>query len=150
RVLGTASLRAFFVDGLFSSASDIVVLQFLSVYALALGASPAEVGAIAIASGLAGALGLPVGVWLADRSPSLKRIVLLGGGGGARLILVLLALLPLAFDSTEAVYPLIALAGLRSFAGQASHPAWTSLLTKFVPLDIRRLYTSRRLLGASI
>ncbi len=150
RVLGTPSLRAFFVDGLFSSASDIVVLQFLSVYALALGASAAEVGAIAIASGLAGALGLPVGVWLADRAPSLKWIVLLGGGGGARVILVLLALLPLVFDSTEAVYPLIALAGLRSFAGQASHPAWTSLLTKFVPLDIRRLYTSRRLLGASV
>jgi MFS family permease len=89
-------------------------------------------------------------VWLADRSPSLKRIVILGGGGSARVALLLLALLPALLDSRQAVYPLIFLAAFRWFAGMASHPAWTALLTKVVPIDIRRLYTSRRMLGMSI
>jgi MFS family permease len=39
------------------------------------------------------------------------------------------------------------LTGARWLAGGLGHPAWMSLLTDIVPLDLRRLYISRRMLG---
>jgi len=150
RVLGTRSLRAFFVDGMLAAGSDAAPLQFLTLYALALGASAAQVGLIATASGLAAALALPVGVWWVDRSTRLKPIVLLGGRGGTHVTLTLLALLPLALNGASAVWALIGLAALRWFFGMVSHPAWTAMVTKVVPVDVRRLYISRRMLGMTV
>lgn len=147
RVLGTRSLRAFFVDGLFAAASDVALLQFLSLYALALGASAAQVGLIAVASGLAAILALPVGVWWSDRATRLKPFVLFARGGVARFALVLLALLPIAFSGSSAIVMLIGLSALRVFAVMAADPAWTALLLRIVPIDLRRLYVSRRMLG---
>ena len=150
RVLGTRSLRSFFLDGLLAAGSDVAPLQFLTLYALALGASAAQVGLIATASGFAAALALPVGVWWVDRSTRLKPLVLLGGRGGAYATLLLLALLPIALRGANAVWVLIALAALRWFFAMTSHPAWTAMVTKFVPVDVRRLYISRRMLGMTV
>lgn len=150
RVLGTRSLRAFFVDGLFSSASDVIVVRFLSVYAIALGASNAEIGLIAIANGLAGIAALAPGAWIAERARSRKLVVLLSGGGLGRLCVLAMALVPVMLADHRAVLPLIVLSGLRWFAGSVGHPAWVSLLTDIVPVDLRRLYVSRRMLGIAV
>jgi MFS family permease len=150
RVLGSRSQRAFFLDGLFASASDVAVLRFLSVYAIALGASNAEVGAIAIANGIAGLAALSPGAWIAERTPSRKWVVLLTGGGVGRVAILLMALLPVLLVEHTAVFALIVLSGLRSFAGSIAHPSWVSLLSDIIPVDLRAFYVSRRMLGIAV
>jgi MFS family permease len=150
KVLGTRSQKAFFFDGLFSSASDVAVLRFLSVYAIALGASNTEIGVLAIGNGLAGLIALSPGAWLAERMPSRKWVVLLSGGGVGRLAIFFMAMVPLFLVEHTAVLALIVLAGVRSFAGSIGHPSWVSLLSDIIPIDLRAFYISRRMLGIAI
>jgi MFS family permease len=151
RVWGTRSQRWFFVDGLFASASDVIIVQFLSIYAIALGATNAEVGLLAIANGLAGILALTPGAWIAERTPSRKLVVLLAGGGAGRLAVLGMALTPILMrEPHEGVYMLIALTFLRWFAGSSGHPSWVSLLADIIPIDLRRFYVSQRMLGITI
>jgi MFS family permease len=150
RVLGTRNLRAFFFDGLFSAASDVMPAQFLAIYAIALGASEADIGILAAGAGLAGLVALAPGARIAERASSRKWIVLLSGGGGARLLLLAMAFVPWIADGRTAVYVLIVLASLRWFAGMIGHPAWVALTAAIVPLDLRRFYISRRMLGIAI
>lgn len=146
-VLGTRSQRAFFIDGLFASASDVVVVSFLTVYAIALGASNTEIGWLAIANGLAGVAALSPGAWIAERTRSRKLVVLLSSGGIGRLTILLMAAAPLAMRHHEAVIAVIVVTGVRWFVGSLGHPSWVSLLSDIVPLDLRQLYVSRRMLG---
>jgi len=143
-------LRAFFIDGLFSAASDVMPLQFLAVYAIALGASDAEIGVMAAAAGLAGVAALAPGARIAERTHSRKWVVLLSGGGVARLCLLLMAIVPWVAEGRTAVSLLIVLAALRWFAGMLGHPSWVSLTAAIVPLDLRRFYVSRRMLGIAV
>ncbi|MDA0353156.1 MAG: MFS transporter [Chloroflexi bacterium] len=147
RVLGTRSLRAFFFDGIFSAASDVMPAQFLAIYAIALGASDADIGILAAAAGLAGLVALAPGARIAERARSRKWVVLLSGGGSGRVMLLLMAFVPWFAEGRTAVYLLILLASLRWFAGMLGHPAWVSLTAAIVPLDLRRFYISRRMLG---
>lgn len=151
RVFGTPAQRWFFADGLTANASDTVVVQFLSVYAIALGATNTEVGLIAIANGLAGALALYPGARIAERVRSRKRVVLLGAAGIGRLTVLAMALTPLLLrEPRHAVYGLVALTFLRWLGGSLSHPSWVSLLADILPIDIRRFYVSQRMLGMTI
>lgn len=125
----------------------MIILNFLSVYAIALGASNAQVGWLAIANGAAGAAALLPGARIAERARSRRWVVLLSGGGVGRLCVLLMAIAPALFGNHEAVLALIALTAVRWFAGSLGHPAWMSLLTDIVPVDLRRFYISRRMLG---
>ena len=147
RIFGTRSQRAFFIDGLLSSASDVIILNFLSIYAIALGASNTEVGWLAIANGAAGAAALLPGARIAERARSRKWVVLLTGGGVGRLCVLLMALAPSLLAHREVVLALVVLTGVRWFAGGLGHPAWMSLLSDIIPADLRRFYISRRMLG---
>ncbi|GMU40857.1 MAG: hypothetical protein AMXMBFR23_17230 [Chloroflexota bacterium] len=151
RVFGTPAQRWFFLDGLTANASDTVVVQFLSIYAIALGATNTEVGMIAIANGLAGAIALYPGARIAERVVSRKRVVLLGAAGVGRLAVLAMALTPLLLrEPRHAVYGLIALTFLRWLGGSLSHPSWVSLLADIIPLDLRRFYVSQRMLGMTV
>ena len=150
RIFGTRSLRSFFIDGLFSAASDVVPAQFLAIYAIALGASDAEIGILAAAAGLAGVAALAPGARIAERTHSRKWVVLLTGGGAGRICLLLMAIVPWVTEGHTAVAILIALASLRWFAGMLGHPSWVSLTASIVPLDLRRFYISRRMLGIAV
>lgn len=149
-MLGTRSQRAFFIDGLLAAASDIAVVRFMAVYAIALGATNAEVGLIAVANGLAGLIALAPGAWLAERTSSRKRLVLLTWGGAGRLTILLMVAAPLVLADRGAVYALIVLSGLRWFMAQFSHAAWTALLAEVVPADLRRFYIAQRMLAMSL
>ena len=151
RIFGTPAQRWFYWDGLTANASDTVVQQFLSIYAIALGASNTQVGLIAIANGLAGALALYPGARIADRVASRKRVVLIGAAGIGRLTVLAMALAPVFLrDPSQAVYALIALTFLRWLAGSTSHPSWVGLLADIIPIDLRRFYVSQRMLGMTI
>jgi MFS family permease len=149
-VLGTRSQRAFFIDGLLAAASDIAVVRFMAVYAIALGATNAEVGLIAVANGFAGLIALAPGACLAERTSSRKRLVLMTWGGAGRLTILLMVLAPLLLADRSAVYALIVLSGVRWFMAQFSHAAWTALLAEIVPSELRRFYISQRMLAMSL
>ena len=150
RVLGTRSLRTFFADGLFSAASDVMPAEFLAIYAIALGASNVEIGLLAATAGLAGISELAPDEWIAEHTHSRKWVVILSGGGVGRVALLLMAVVPWIAEGRTAVYILIGLASLRWFASMIGHPSWVSLTTAIVPLDLRRLFISRRMLGIAI
>lgn len=151
RVWSTSAERWFYADGLLSSASEAVIVQFLSIYAITLGASAAEVGLLAIANGLAGMLALAPGTALAERARSRKWVVLGGGGGIGRLAILAMAGVPLLVEDVQStVYLLVALTFVKSFAGAACHPAWVSMLAEIFPIDRRAFCVSQRMLSLTV
>ncbi|TAK78909.1 MAG: MFS transporter [Dehalococcoidia bacterium] len=151
RIWSTVEERWFYADGILSSVSESVVVQFLSIYAITLGASDAQVGLLAIANGLAGILALVPGAALAERTPSRKWVVLAGGGGAGRLAILAMAGVPLLFDDVRtAVYALVALTFVKSLAGAACHPSWVSLLADIFPIDRRAFCVSQRMLSLTV
>jgi len=138
------NLRWFWFDGIFASASDAVVVAYLSLFVLALGGTRAQIGLLSALSSLSAALLLLPGAAIVERRGRCKQMVLLGGGGASRVALLLLALVPLAFAGPAAVYVVIALAVVRSAFANLSLPAWTSLTADVVPLSWRGRYFSSR------
>ncbi|MEX2373387.1 MAG: MFS transporter [Dehalococcoidia bacterium] len=151
RVWGTRSQRWFYVDGVLSAILDVAVVQFLAVYAIALGATDAEVGMISIATGLAGFLALVPGARIAELTNSRRWVVLAGGSGSARLVIFAMAAAPsLVRSPHDAVFVLIVLAFVRSFVINVSHSSWVSLLADIIPLDLRRFYVTQRMLAMTV
>lgn len=138
------NLRWFWLDGLFASASDSIIVSFLSLFALALGASRAQIGLMDALASLSAAAALFPGAALVDRLGQRKRIVLWSGGGIARTAVLLMALVPLIFAGPAAVYAVIALAVIRAAFGNLALPAWVSLTADIVPLAWRGRYFASR------
>lgn len=138
------NLRWFWFDGVFASSSDSIVVAYLSLFVLALGATRAQIGLMSALSSLSAALFLLPGATLVERQGHRKRIVVLSGGGVARVALLLLALVPLLFAGPTAVYVAIALTILRSAFANLGVPAWVSLTADIVPLSWRGRYFSSR------
>lgn len=151
RMLGTPSQRWFYFEGILSSITDVPAVQFIAVYAIALGASDAEVGLISIATGLAGVLALIPGIRIAEIANSRKRVVLWGGSGVARLALLVIAVAPLFMPSLHVAFWLVVGAVfVRSFMQNVSHPSWVSLLADIIPIDLRRFYVAQRMLAITV
>jgi predicted MFS family arabinose efflux permease len=148
RVFGTRSQRWFFADGVLSAIVDVIPIQFLVVYAIALGATDTEVGLLSIAAGFAGVLALVPGARIAELTNSRKRVVLWTAGGVGRVVLMLMAVSPLLVTNPrQAVYALIAATFVRFFMLNVAHASWVSLLADIVPIDLRRFYVSQRMLA---
>ncbi len=151
RVFGTRSQRWFFIDGMFGAVVDIVPVQFLAVYAIALGATNEEVGLLSIATALAGVLALAPGARIAELTSSRKWVVLWTNGAVGRLALLAMALAPVfATQPREAIYVLIVATFVRSFMINVCHGSWVSLLADIVPLDLRRFYVTQRMLAMTV
>ncbi len=144
------NLRWFWFDGLFANASDAIVVAYLSLFVLALGASRAQIGLMSALSSLSAALFLLPGASLVERWGRRKPLVVSTGGGVGRATLLLLALLPLAFSGQTAIAVAIALIVLRSVAGNLCFPAWMSLTADIVPLSWRGRYFSSRNIVMSV
>jgi MFS family permease len=140
------NLRSFWFDGLFAAASNEILLAYLTLFLLALDATPAQIGLLSSLSSLAAAAMLLPGATWVERWGQRKRIVLLTGGGAARLALMLMPLVPLFFTGPTAIYVVIALAVARDAFSQLCMPAWTSLTADIVPLEWRgRFFASRNI-----
>ncbi len=151
KVWGTRSQRWFYVDGALSAVVDVAVVQFLAVYAIALGATDAEVGFLSIAAGLAGFLALVPGARIAELTNSRRWVVLIGGGGAGRIAILVMAAGPSFVRAPhDAVYVLIAAMFVRSFVINVSHASWVSLLADIIPLDLRRFYVAQRMLAMTV
>jgi len=138
------NLRNFFFDGLFSAASDSIVLTYLPLFLLALGASSADIGLMTALASISATLILIPGAMLVDRIGQRKRIVLFSGGYSGAICLLAIAISPLFIKGSKAIYIVIALKvlldGLRNF----SLPAWVSMTADVVPLSWRGRYFSTR------
>jgi MFS family permease len=138
------NLRWFFFDGLFFSISDAIVLTYLTLYLLALGATSAQIGFMASLGSLSAMLLLIPGAMLAERMGKRKWIVVLAGGGISRISLLLLAVTPFLFDAPFAVYFAVGLKILADGMSNLGIPAWTSLSADIVPLRWRGRYFGAR------
>ncbi len=138
------NLRWYWFDGVFAQASDSIVLAYLSLFLLALGANAAQIGLVSALSNLSAALLVLPGAAIVERWGHRKQTCLLAGGGVARITLLLLALLPLVAAQPVAIYIAITLAVIRSAFANLSVPAWTSLTADIVPLSWRGRYFASR------
>lgn len=138
------NLGWFWFDGVFSQASESVVNAYLSLFLLALGASRTQIGLLSSLSSLTAALLMLPGAALVERWGRRKEICMWSGGGVSRTLLLLLALVPLAFGGLPAIYLVIALAVTRVALTNLTVPAWVSLTADLVPVSVRGRYFSSR------
>jgi MFS family permease len=139
--------RLLWADGLISNISESFVTSFVVPFAMALGATNGQIGALSATTNLASALGLMPGAKLSERSGQRKRIVVLTGGLAGRLLLIGLAALPLFMGSPTVIYAVLAFFALRAFFNQLGYPAWSGLVADLVPTSIRGRYLGARNIG---
>jgi len=138
------NLTWFFFDGLFASASDNIIITYVTLYILALGATSAQVGLMSSFSSFASALLLLPGAILVERYGHRKEFTMAFGGGVARLAILALALLPFLVGGPAIVWVAIALSVTRDSFGNLSFPAWVSVTADMVPMEGRgRFFASR-------
>jgi MFS family permease len=145
------NLSWLFSDSLFASASENIVVTYLSIYMLALGATGAQIGAWSSLSGLASAAMLVLGAMLVERIGRRKDIVVFAGGWMARLAILLITFLPLLLKGEALILVVIGLAVARDAFNYLGSPAWTSLVGDIVPIERRGIYFSSRnfIMGAA-
>jgi MFS family permease len=138
------NLRWFWFDGLFAAASENIVLTYLTLFVLALGATRAQIGAMSALASLSAALVLLPGAALAERSGRRKLIVVISGGWLARLMVLGLVFAPVLFGDSGAIYVAIGLSVARDLFNNLPLPAWVSLTADIVPLSWRGRYFASR------
>jgi MFS family permease len=137
------NLRWFWFDGLFASASENIVITYLVLYLLAMGATRGQIGLLSSLSSLMAAAVLLPGAMLVERWGRRKQITVLNGVV-SRAAILLLALAPLVIPGPAAVYVMIALSATRDAAINLPYPAWMSLTAEVVPLALRGRYFASR------
>jgi len=138
------NLTLFFYDGLFSAASDKIILTYLTIYLLTLGVTRAQIGLLSSFSNLADALLLLPAAMLVERTGKRKEITV-KSALVSRTVVLLMALLPfLLLDSPALVWIILALALIRDGANNFAFPGWIALTSDIVPLEGRGRYFGAR------
>lgn len=138
------NLRWLWFDGLFASASDNIMLNYVSLYILSLGASEFQIGLMSSLSSFTAALMLFLGAILAERIGHHKEITVLSGGFMGRLCVLMLVFVPILFDGANVVWIAIGFSVLRDGFGNLGYPSWMSVLNETIPLEGRgRFFGSR-------
>jgi MFS family permease len=139
------SLRYFWLDGLFAAISENFYLGYVSLFALAYGASNGQVGLLAATTNLLGMLALFPGAQLADRAGPRKNIVVWSGGIVSRAALLGLAFTPVLISQpAAAILAIIVANSLRSFFANLANPGWTALVADLVPESMRGRFFANR------
>jgi MFS family permease len=138
------NLSWFWYDGLFASASDNIILTYITLYVLAMGATRAQIGVMSALSNLSGAMLLLPGALLVERFHHRKEITILFSGGLARLAILALALIPFGISGQALVIIAIALSVTRDAFGNLAFPAWMSITADIVPIAGRGRYFGSR------
>jgi MFS family permease len=138
------NLTLFFFDGLFTAASDKIVLTYITIYLLSIGANRQQIGLLSSFSNLAAALLLLPVALAVERSGERKRSTL-SMAAGSRLLLLFMALLPLFFLQTKAlIWVMLGLALLRETLANMGYPGWMALTGDIIPLEGRGRYFGTR------
>ncbi len=140
-----SGLRYFWLDGLFSAISDNFYANFITLFALAYGATNGQVGLLTAIGSLMGAVALFPGARTAEWLGKRKTLVVWTGGGLGRLALLAFVCLPfLVTEPSLAIAAIIALNAWRAFMGNFANPAWTALVADLVPHSMRGRYFGSR------
>lgn len=140
-----SGLRYFWLDGLFSAISDNFYANFITLFALAYGATNGQVGLLTAIGSLMGAIALFPGARAAEWLGKRKALVVWTGGGLGRLALLAFACLPfLVTEPLLAIAAITALNAWRAFMGNFANPAWTALVADLVPHAMRGRYFGSR------
>jgi MFS family permease len=140
-----SSLRYFWLDGLFSAISDNFYANFVTLFALAYGATNGQVGLLTAIGSLMGAVALFPGARAAEWLGRWKALVVWTGGGLGRLALLVFVCLPfLTSEPSQVIIAIIALHAWRAFMGNFANPAWTALVADLVPPAMRGRYFGSR------
>ena len=138
------NLHWFWYDGLFSSASDNIIITYMTLYVLALGATRAQIGIMSALSSLSATLLLLPGALLVERFNHRREITLLFGGGISRLAILFIALIPFGLNGVALVLTAMALSITRDALANLSFPAWLSFAADIVPMEGRGRYFGSR------
>lgn len=139
------NLRYFWIDGLFSAISENFYLGYVTLFALAFGATNGQVGIVTAAANFLGALALFPGARLTERVGRRQPVIIWSAGWLGRLVLLGLAAIPfLTGQPALAIALIIIFNGLRSFLGSLANPAWTAMVADLVPDFMRGAYFGRR------
>jgi MFS family permease len=139
----------FWLDGAFANGYDSICTTYLAIYVATLGATSAQVGAMASLGGLAAAIMLLPGALLAERVGHRKQFVLIVGFG-ARLMLLGFAGLPMLLSGQPLVFTAIVCSILRDGLNFFAFPAWVSLSGDIVPADQRGRYFGSRTFASTV
>ena len=145
-----SNLRWFWLTGVFSQTAESVAATYLSLFALALGATRGQIGLMSSLSSLNAALFLLPGAAIVEQLGNRRNVTLITGFLIGRSIFLLLALVPLGFASPLAVYVVIGLAVTRSAFMALSLPGALSLIADITPVAWRGRYLSARNIAIGI
>ncbi len=138
-------MRWFWLDSFFANSSIGFYATYIPLFALAHGASNAQVGQLAAIASLLALIALFPGARSIPFFGSRKLMVLLFPGGLGRVALLGLACLPFVIrDPLQAVVAVILLNGVMSFANSFGTPAWTSLSADIVNPHVRGRFFAHR------
>ncbi len=141
-------LRLFLIDGALGKVSDQIALTFTPLYALAWGASNLQIGLLAAAASLAGALALPFANRAAILWRARRQLALLGMTGLTRLSYLALIGLPWLASMPEgrdrAFLILLLFLAVRSLLSNLSHLTWTAFSVDLAPASVRGAYLHER------
>lgn len=137
------NLRTFWIEGGIWGAAESLSTPFISLYALAFGATSAQIGLLSSFASLLAGLGLWPGAWLGGRW-SHKLVAALTYKMLYILMPATMALLPLLFRGEAIVYGVIVLYAFQLFFCSAGIPSWTVVAGTIVPRQIRGRYLSFR------
>jgi len=138
------NLRWFWFDSFFASAYDNILINFISLYILSLGAMEYQIGLMSSLSNLTSAILLFAGAILAEKIGRHKEISLFCGGIFGRLTVLLLVFVPIFFKGASLIWIAIILSVLRDGFGNLGYPSWMSVVNETVPIEGRgRFFGSR-------
>ncbi len=131
------------IEGGFATAAENLAAPYLSLFALALGATPSQIGMLTAFPNLIGnILQIPAGLW-SERMKD-RRLLPIVGGYLARSTWALLAIVPFLVPPELRVGVVIVLATFRILAANIGVPAWTALQAELIPKSIRGRYYANR------
>lgn len=131
------------VEGAFAVAADNLAAPYLGLFALALGATPSQIGMLtAFPNFMGNILQIPSAL-LAERQKD-KRLLIIVGSILNRSSWILMAFLPFLFAPERRVAIVIMLATFRIMAANLGVPAWTALQATLIPKSMRGKYYANR------
>jgi len=138
------NLTFFFYDGLFAAASDKIVLTYLTIYILSLGATRQQIGLLSSLSNFAAALMLLPAAMLVERTGKRQQITI-AGASASRLVVLMMAVIPFFLkDFSGLIWLLLGLGLLREVFNNIGYPGWIALTGDIVPIEGRGRYFGAR------